>query len=314
MDCHFDQSRGLCPSISKTMNKIISTHDRVFMSLVGPSGCGKTQLIFQMLENGTFHPQFDKILYFYQHHQDIYDKMQSRINNIEFIKCIDFELIDSLPADGTNYLLIFDDSCSEISRCREFEKLATAGRHKKLNVIYIKHNLFHKSPLGRDIELQNTHIVLFKSPRDINQIQRFGQQLGLGKQFSKWYEDATNKPFGHLLIDLTPRTNDKLRFSTNIGQFPTKYYLPPSQARITVVDDDYSKRLYTQGIPNFLAVAAKDFSKSVPERLYQIPLRVYKKSHSGKLERQSIKGRKIQKTHKKPHSQKAKSARKETIT
>ena len=40
------------------MNKIIPTDKRVFMALVGPSGSGKTQLIFQMLVNGTFHPQF----------------------------------------------------------------------------------------------------------------------------------------------------------------------------------------------------------------------------------------------------------------
>ena len=189
--------------------------------------------------------------------------MQTQIDNIEFIRAIDFELIDSLPADGTNYLLIFDDSCAEISRSREFEKLATAGRHKKLNVIYIKHNLFHKSPLGRDIELQNTHIILFKSPRDINQIQKFGQQLGVGAQFKKWYEDAASRPFGHLLIDLSPRTNDKLRFATDIGQFPTKFYLPPSQARITTLEDDHSKRVYTQGLPKFLSYAAKKLSPSL---------------------------------------------------
>ena len=27
------------------MNRIILTHDRVFMSIVGPSGCGKTELL-----------------------------------------------------------------------------------------------------------------------------------------------------------------------------------------------------------------------------------------------------------------------------
>ena len=62
------------------------------------------------------------------------------------------------------YLLIFDDSCEEISSFKEFAKIATAGRHKGLSTVYIKHNLCHQSRLGRDIELQNAHIVLFKSP------------------------------------------------------------------------------------------------------------------------------------------------------
>ena len=46
----------------------------------------------------------------------------------------------------------------------------------------MKHNLFHQSRLGRDIELKNTHIVLFKSPRDVLQINILIQQLGLGSQ------------------------------------------------------------------------------------------------------------------------------------
>ncbi len=77
--------------------------------------------------------------------------------------------------------------------------------------------MFHKSPIGRDVELQNTHIVMFKSPRDVMQISKLGQQLGLGSQFTDWYKDATSKPFGHLLIDLSPQTVDQLRFCTEIG-------------------------------------------------------------------------------------------------
>ena len=38
------------------------------------------------------------------------------------------------------------------------------------------------STTDRDIELQNTHIVLFKSPRDVLQINTLSQQLGLGSQ------------------------------------------------------------------------------------------------------------------------------------
>ena len=57
--------------------------------------------------------------------------------------------------------------------------------------------------LGRDIELQNTHIVLFKSPRGGMQTKNLNQQLGLGSQLKKWYTKATSIPYGHLLIDLT---------------------------------------------------------------------------------------------------------------
>ena len=232
------------------MNKIIPTDERCFISLVGPSGSGKSQLIYELLKNGTFQPPFDKIFYFYKHFQPLYKDMIRDISSIEFIQCIDFDMINNLPNDGTNYLLIFDDSCAEISKSKEFESIATSGRHKKLNVIYIKHNLFHKSPIGRDVELQNTHIVLFKSPRDVQQITKFGQQLGLGKQLVQWYKQATSKPFGHLMIDLQPRTVEQLRFSTDSSKFPAKFYIPSSQARITSINEEHTKRTYSRGLSN----------------------------------------------------------------
>ena len=241
------------------MNKLISSKARIFMSLVGPSGSGKTQLIMDMLVNGTFKPEFDKIFYFYQHYQPNYSIMLNSVKNLEFIKCVDFELIQNLPNDGTKYLLIFDDSCAEIFRSREFEKIATSGRHRNFAVIYVKHNLFHKSPLGRDIELQNTHVVLFKSPRDVNQITKFGQQLGLGRHFKNWYSDATAKPYGHLFVDLSPNVADELRFGTDCGTFPSKFYLPPSKARTTVISHNESERLYTEGLPVFSSHSSKEF-------------------------------------------------------
>ena len=102
--------------------------------------------------------------------------------NHKFIQGVDFYLIENLPKNGSKYLLIFDDSCEEISNSKQFVKISAAGRHRGLNTIYIKHNLFHQRKLGRDVELQNTHIVLFKSPRDILQINTLSQQLGLGSQ------------------------------------------------------------------------------------------------------------------------------------
>ena len=93
------------------MNKIISTKERVFISLVGPGGSGKSHLIHDWLIIGTFQPDFDKIYYFYQHYQSLYGLMSKNIKNIHFIQGVDFEFIQSLPNNGTKNLLIFDDSC-----------------------------------------------------------------------------------------------------------------------------------------------------------------------------------------------------------
>ena len=46
------------------MNKLISTNNRVLISLVGPSGTGKLQFNYNWLKIGTFQPKFDKIYFF----------------------------------------------------------------------------------------------------------------------------------------------------------------------------------------------------------------------------------------------------------
>ena len=51
-----------------------------------------------------------------------------------------------------------------------FVGFATAGRQRKLRIFYSKHNFFHQCKLGRHVELQNTQIVLFTSPRDVMQV------------------------------------------------------------------------------------------------------------------------------------------------
>ena len=133
--------------------------------------------------------------------------MLKEIENLEFVQGLNFEFIDSLKNNGTKYLLVFDDSCEEICNSEAFVDIATAGRHRGLGTIYIKHNLLHQSKLGRNVELQNKHIVLFKSPRDVMQVSTLSAQLGLGSELVDWYRDATSVLYGHLLIDLLPRTD-----------------------------------------------------------------------------------------------------------
>ena len=66
--------------------------------------------------------------------------MIQSIADIEFIQGVDFDLIDNLPPDGTKYLLIFDDSLDILCKSEKFNGIATAGRHRYLNCVYIKHN------------------------------------------------------------------------------------------------------------------------------------------------------------------------------
>ena len=88
--------------------------------------------------------------------------MQKEFDNLELIECVKFELINSSKDNGSKYMLIFDDSCAEICNSKNFVEIAAARRHRGFSIIYIEHNLFHQSKLGRHVQLPNTHIDLFK--------------------------------------------------------------------------------------------------------------------------------------------------------
>ena len=260
------------------MNKLISTKNRVFISLFGHSETGKSQRIYNWLKNGTFQSKSDKIYFFYQQSLSLCDAMQKEIENLEFVQGVNFEFIDSLKNNGTKYLLIFEDSCEEICNSKAFVNIATAGRHRGLSIIYINHNLFHRSKLGRDVELQNTHILLFKSPRDVMQVTTLSTQLGLGSELVDWYWDATSVPFGHLLIDLSPRTDDRLRYCTNSGSVPSKFFIPERLKHLRTSDDEHTKSLYSPSVSIAFPQMQKSLSSVLPKRVYPVSMRMHSKS------------------------------------
>ena len=212
------------------MNKVILTNDRIFMAVVGPSGSGKTDLIFSMLQGRSFYPAFPKIYYFYKEFQDIFTAMQQKIPHIEFIKYSGLDITKQL----SDCLLVYDDSCEEIFNDKEFVKIATSGRHRKWS---------------RTIDLNTTHIVLFKSLRDIQQIEYLGKQLNCLQLLKDAYKLATAQPYGHLIIDLDPKTSQGLRFSSQlIGPEPSVFYIPSEEAVITPITNEKETFAYAEAL------------------------------------------------------------------
>ena len=214
------------------------------MAVVGPSGSGKTYLIFSILQGSSFYPAFPKIYYFKEFH-DTFTAMQQRMPNIEFIKYSGLDITKKL----SDCLLVYDDSCEEIFSDTEFVKIATSGRHRKFHVIYVKHNLFQQSKWSRTIDLNTTHIVLFKSMRDIQQIEYLGKRLNCLQLLKDGYKLATAHPYGHLIIDLDPKTSQGLRFSSQlIGPEPSIFYIPSEEAVITPITNEKETFAYAEAL------------------------------------------------------------------
>jgi hypothetical protein len=58
--------------------------------------------------------------------------------------------------------------------------------------------------------LNSHYYILFKNKRDVNQIKTLGRQLFPGKSdiLVESYLDSTSKPYGYLLIDLHPKSDE----------------------------------------------------------------------------------------------------------
>jgi hypothetical protein len=78
------------------------------------------------------------------------------------------------------------------------------------------------------MSLNAHYIVLFKNPRDANQVSTLARQMypGRSKFLLEAFRDTTEKPYGYLLIDLKP--DEKYRIRTNIFSDDDKHlvYVP----------------------------------------------------------------------------------------
>ena len=89
-----------------------------------------------------------------------------------------------------------------------------------------------------------------------------------------WYRDATGVPFGHLFIDLSPRTDDRFRYWTNGGKTSSKFYVTESLKQLTALDDEHTSSLYFPRVPITFPQEQKATSPIVSNRVYSGSKRV----------------------------------------
>ena len=115
------------------------------------------------------------------------------------------------------------------------------------------------------------------------QVTTLSTQLGLGSELVDWYRDATSVPFGHLLIDLSPRTDNRLPYCTNSGSVPSKFYIPERLKLLRSLDDKHTKYVYSPSVPIAFSQKQKSLSSVLPIRVYPVSMRMHSKSTQKKL-------------------------------
>ena len=151
----------------------------------------------------------------------MYLEMIDTIPGIEFYEGIPSEIDsrDFLDVNKRN-LIVLDDFMTQSGGDKRIANLFTKGsHHRNLSAIYIVQNIFHQETGTRNISLNTHYNVLFKSPRDKQQILILARQINPGRvpEFTHAYEKLqVDHPHGYLMLDLKPTTHDHHRLKTNV--------------------------------------------------------------------------------------------------
>ena len=190
--------------------------------VVGPSMSGKSHFILELLKNRSlyFNPVPVRAVYAYGIWQTAFDS----INGIEFVKGI--EVLAGVGFNSSQpSILVVDDLMEELCNNKELSTLFTREmHHKNITVFFLLQNLYKRGKSMRDLALSCQLLIMFKSPRDTEQIKVLGRQLGL-KELDKAYQEAIKQRYGYLIINLQPQIPDSPRLQTNLFEQHRKIFL-----------------------------------------------------------------------------------------
>mgnify|MGYP006326341375 FL=1 len=137
----------------------------------------------------------------------------------------DLTVLKSFP--DIKKLVILDDMMQISKANKDIITLFSRGcHHWNISLVHIVQNAFYEGL--RTSRINSDYLVLFKNPADNLQIRILSRQLFPGKiqYFLDAFGDATQKPHGYLLVDLTQYTPDVYRLKTDIFSKTPVIYIP----------------------------------------------------------------------------------------
>lgn len=194
--------------------------------VAGPTKAGKTRWVERFVNN--CHLLMDQppqqIFFAYAEWQPVYGQLPKMVRLSEGLP--DLSMLRSTPE--VPKLLILDDMMQEMKRDKRLVELFTRGcHHWNVSCIHIVQNVFFEGLRTSRVNAQ--YLVLMKNPSDKLQAMNLAKQLYPDRQkyFLDSFLDATSQPYGYLLVDLSPLTEEQVRLRTNIFPGDTlAVYLP----------------------------------------------------------------------------------------
>ena len=113
------------------------------------------------------------------------------------------ERIDSFQ----NGVLVLDDLVEEVIKESNIMNMFIGGsHHKNISLLFLMQNIFQKGPHARTICTNTQYMAIFRNSRDQLQIRILARQIFPTDwdEFLKYYEEETNKEYGHVILDFHP--------------------------------------------------------------------------------------------------------------
>ena len=187
--------------------------------------------------------------------------------NIKFVQGRDFDLIENLPNNETKYLLLLDDSCEKISNSKQFFKSCHGWKAHGSEQNIHQTQFVSSKQIGKRCRITKyTHSLVQVFGRCFTN-QYIKSTIRSRSQLKEWYQDAISVPYSHLLIDLTPKTVDSLRFCSSSGSVLTNSYLT-ARTETKFLDDEYTIRLYSPNISTIFPKTSKTIHFQLSKRLF----------------------------------------------
>ena len=189
----------------------------------GATKSGKTEWAKRFALNAChlMHPPPDEIIWCFSEYQPSYEELRRnpQVRLVEGLPNIDY--LKSTPY--RRKLLVMDDLLMEGDGKKSgVTQLFTKGAHHwNCSCIHIVQNLFYGNI--RTARINSHYLILMRNPSDKLQVCQLARQLFPTKQndFLEAYGDATKEPYGYLVVDLAPNTNEKLRLRSHV--FPSEF-------------------------------------------------------------------------------------------
>ena len=186
--------------------------------IVGPSGSGKTVFTTRLLTDNIdlFTQRPSSIHYCYGSWQKSFESLKNK--GVTFSAGVPSErdLDKWFPRGG---LLVMDDLMTEGNNDKTVLDIFTKhSHHRNITVLYLCQDMFPPGKFAKSISRNAHYIVAFKNPRD----QLGMRNVALQAFPDKWqkvldaFRSATSRPFGYLVLDLHPASNDDQRLVSRL--------------------------------------------------------------------------------------------------